>query len=183
MVLHAPNAKDCLVNSEWTPQAENSRSIETDEGQAPPAYVHANSTQTLGEALTEYYECNANLLDPGGLPAEVAEMFRRHDAGHVVFGCDTSLRGEALIDTWTVVGTTAGIRGYLEYFKYPQVNQIFENTGYLTIMTESLRQLPDLFRVIASARRQTAKWPWNDYLSYVDRSLASIRSEFGIRLV
>ena len=68
----------------------------------PPHYVAQYSPQILREAIAEYYECNPGLLDPGNLPNGVAQLFRQHDAGHVIFGCDTSLRGETLIDTWTI---------------------------------------------------------------------------------
>lgn len=146
-------------------------------------YLGQDSSLSLQEALAEYYAHNPALLRPAALPAEVAELFRQHDAGHVVFGCDTTLRGETLIDTWTVVGTTAGVRGYLEYFKHPQVNQIFADTGIGRIVLESLRCLPDVFRVWVRSRRLSARWPWDGYDRFLDRSLAEIRREFRIRVV
>ena len=75
-------------------------------GTAAPKYLEAASTQTLGEGIAEYYEHNTALLDPSKLPDEVAALFRQHDAGHVIFGCDTSLRGETLIDSWTIFATS-----------------------------------------------------------------------------
>jgi len=146
-------------------------------------YLDPDSTQTLREALDEYYARNSGLVDPAGLPTEVAEAFRRHDAGHVVFGCDTSLRGESLIDTWTIFGSTAGLRGYLEYFRYPQVNQIFSDAGFAKIAAGSLRALPDMLRVFARSRRLRAKWPWDGYEDRLDRPLRDLRREFDIRIV
>ncbi len=148
-----------------------------------PRYLDPESSQTLREALAEYYGCNPDLLDPGGLAPEVAEAFRRHDAGHVVFGCDTSLRGESLIDTWTIFGTSAGLRGYLEYFRYPQVNQIFADVGFSKLASSSLRALPDMLRVIVRSRRLRAKWPWDGYTDRLDRTLHELRREFNIRIV
>ena len=146
-------------------------------------YVIQDSSQTLREAITEYYARNPGLLDPEGMPDDVAELFRQHDAGHVVFGCDTSLRGETLIDTWTVLGSTAGIRGYVEYFKYPQVKQVFAQVGYFRIALEFLRCLPDVGRVIVRSRRLSSKWPWHDYQRYLDYSLRELRRQFNIRVV
>lgn len=146
-------------------------------------YVEADSRQSLREGIAEYYAHNSALLDPAGLPAEVAELFRQHDAGHVIFGCDTSLRGETLIDSWTIFATTAGLRGYLEYFKHPQVNQLFAEAGYWRIVREFLRCLPDVFRVLARSRRVSARWPCPDYQRHLDRSLCDIRREFEIRVV
>ena len=150
---------------------------------ATPKYLDGASTQTLGEGIAEYYEYNSSLLDPTLLPDDVAALFRQHDAGHVIFGCDTSLRGETLIDTWTIFGTSAGIRVYLEYFKHPQVNQIFAEVGYGRIFLEFCRCLPDVVRVLARSRRVTAKWPWEQYSNYLDRPLSEIRSEFNIQVV
>jgi len=148
-----------------------------------PAYADQDSPQSLRDALTEYYVRNPDLLDPGAMPADTEALFRQHDAGHAVFGCDTSLRGETLIDTWTVVGTTAGVRGYLEYFKHPQVNQIFSDVGYGRIAVESLRCLPDVLRVLARSRRLSRRWPWADYARYLDQPLGEIRRQFNIRVV
>src|SRR5678816_927811 len=125
-----------------------------------PLYARQNSTQTLREALEEYYQLNPNLLDPDKLAAGATILFRRHDVTHVVFGCDTSLRGETLVDTWTIFGTTAGLSGYLQYFKYPQVNAIFAEVGALQIAAELFRALPDIARVIRAALRVKPKWPW-----------------------
>ncbi len=146
-------------------------------------YLIRDSSETLREALAEYYVRNPGLLDPKGMPGDVAEMFRQHDAGHVVFGCDTSLRGETLIDAWTVFGSTAGIRGYVEYFKYPQVNQVFAQVGYFRIAREFPRCLPDVCRVVARCFRLSPKWPWHDYKRYLDDPVRELRQQFNIRVV
>lgn len=150
---------------------------------APLEYLDPDCTASLAEGIAEYYAHNATLLDPSKLPVDAAELFRQHDAGHVVFGCDTSLRGETLIDTWTLFATTAGLRGYLEYFRYPQVNQIFANAGYWRIFREIVVSLPDVVRILARSRRLAAKWPWQHYERYLDRPLVEIRREFNIRIV
>ena len=148
-----------------------------------PRYINQDSTQNLRAAIAEYYECNPGLLAPDDLPDDVALLFRQHDAGHVVFGCDTSLRGETLIDTWTVFATTAGLKGYLEYFKHPQVNQIFSEVGYLRITVEFVRCLPDVLRTIRHSRRLVAKWPWSAFEEHLDRPLCEIRREFNIAVI
>lgn len=148
-----------------------------------PRYAEQDSPQSLSEGIAEYYACNPGLLDPARMPPEAEALFRQHDAGHVVFGCDTSLRGEALIDTWTVVGTTAGLRGYLQYFQYPQVNQIFSDVGYWRITVELVRWLPDVLRVLARSRRLSSRWPWAHYQRYLDQRLGEIRRQFNIRVV
>jgi len=149
----------------------------------PLSYQSQDSGQTLGEALEEYYGNNPVLLEPGVLPADVAELFRQHDAGHVIFGCDTSIRGETLIDTWTVFATTAGLRGYLQYFKHPQVNLIFSAVGYWQIFVVSVRCLPDIWRLILLSRKMSARWPWDRYHEYLGRPLRDLRAEFNIQVI
>jgi hypothetical protein len=146
-------------------------------------YTSQTSSQTLREGLAEYYERNPALLDPAQMTPEAAELFRQHDAAHVVFGCDTSLRGETLIDTWTIFGTTIGLRGYLEYLRLPQVNQLFAEAGFLGVAGELLRSLGDVLRVAWRGLRLRRKWPWRAYAEQLDRALAEIREHHGIRLV
>jgi hypothetical protein len=146
-------------------------------------YVRQESSQTLRDGLAEYYGRNAGLLDPAGMTPEVAALFRQHDAAHVVFGCDTTIRGETLVDTATIFGSSLGLRGYLEYLRLPQVNEIFSQAGYGRLAVELLRCLPDLVRVIARSRRLSRKWPWRDYEAFLDRPLRDLRAEFDIRVV
>lgn len=146
-------------------------------------YAEQDASISLREGLDEYYARNPGLLDPGALDTEGAELFRAHDAGHVVFGCDTSIRGETLIDTWTMAATAIGLRGYLAYLKQPDVNKIFAETGYGKIAAESMRVLPDILRVLARSRRLSEKWPWQDWERFLDRPLGELRRDFGIRVV
>ena len=146
-------------------------------------YTAQSSPQTLREGLAEYYEHNPTLLDPTLMDPEAARLFRQHDAAHVVFGCDTSLRGETLIDTWTIFASSIGLRGYLAYLKLPQVNQLFAEAGAWRIAIEMLGCLPDVLRVVWRGQRLRRKWPWPEYAEHLERPLAEIREHFGIRLV
>ena len=150
---------------------------------ARPRYTRQDSPQTLRDGLAEYHACNPDLLDPGSMAPEAAALFEQHDAAHVVFGCDTTLRGETLIDTWTIFGSSIGLRGYLAYLKLPQVNQLFAQTGRLRILIELLRCAPDVVRVIWRSRRMARAWPWREYPQHLDRPLRELREEFGIRVV
>ena len=148
-----------------------------------PGYLQQDSGQTLRQAIEEYYRCNPDLLDPEGLHDDIRQLFRQHDAGHVVFGCDTSIRGETLIDTWTVFGSTAGLKGYMEYFRHNEVNDIFRGVGYLTIFAESVKCLPAACLVIIRGMTMNPKWPWAEYEQYLDQPLDQLRAEFNIRVV
>jgi hypothetical protein len=146
-------------------------------------YTRQDSMQTLRDGLAEYYAANPRLLDPRALPADAARLFRQHDAAHVVFGCDTSLRGETLVDTWTIFGSSIGLRGYLAYLRLPEVNQVFAEIGLPRILLETARNLPDAIRVVWRSLRLARKWPWRDYERYLDERLGHVRETLGIRVV
>jgi ubiquinone biosynthesis protein Coq4 len=148
-----------------------------------PRYTSQDSEQTLREGLAEYRACNPGLLDPKSMTPEAAALFEQHDAAHVVFGCDTTLRGETLVDTWTIFGSSIGLRGYLAYLRLPQVNQVFSEAGRLRILIELLRCSPDVVRVIARSRRMARAWPWREWERHLDRPLRKLREEFAIRVV
>jgi ubiquinone biosynthesis protein Coq4 len=150
---------------------------------ARPRYASQESGQTLRDGIAEYRACNPGLLDPGSMAAEAAALFEQHDAAHVVFGCDTTLRGETLVDTWTIFGSTIGLRGYLAYLRLPQVNQVFAEAGRLRIAAELVRCAPDVLRVVARSRRMARPWPWREWERHLDRSLRELREELGIRVV
>ena len=63
----------------------------------PHHYQEQDSAQTLRQALDEYYAAEPDLLTPTSLPDEIKRRLRAHDASHVVFGCDTSARGELVL--------------------------------------------------------------------------------------
>ena len=58
------------------------------------AYENQETLQSLREGLAEYYSSDPALLAPTSVSDEIASRLRAHDAAHVVFGCDTSVRGE-----------------------------------------------------------------------------------------
>lgn len=146
-------------------------------------YQRQDSAQTLRDGIAEYYAGNPDLLELSGMPADVERLFRQHDAAHVVFGCDTTIRGETLVDTWTIFGSSIGLRGYLTYLRLPQVNQIFSKVGRGRIAFELLRCLPDVLRVVWRSLRLAQKWPWQDFESHLEEPLGRVRERWGIRVV
>ena len=148
-----------------------------------PEYTRQDSPQTLREGLAEYRARNPGLLDAEEMPAEAAALFRQHDAAHVVFGCETTLRGETLVDTWTIFAASIGLRGYLAYLRLPQVNQVFAEAGFGRVALAGARCFPDVMRVVWRSRRVAPKWPWREYADHLERPLREIRAEFGIRVV
>ena len=150
---------------------------------SPLAYTEQRSQLTLREALAEYYRSNPDLLDPVGMPEDAAKFFRQHDVAHVIFGCDTSLAGEVRADMWTICGASVGLRGYIEYLKFPQVKDTFEGVGYWEITVASVRALPDVGRIFLRSRKMSRPWPWDGYEPFLDRTLCDVRDEYGVQVL
>ncbi len=146
-------------------------------------YTKADCTLTLREALAEYHHSIAGLLSYDDASPLGRELFRRHDVTHVVFGCDTTLPQEAMIDMWSIFGSDVGVGAYLKYLKADEAKTIFETMGYWNVLVGAIRATPALFRIYRASRRMHKKWPWADYDKYLDTPLNELRAEFGISLV
>ena len=146
-------------------------------------YQEQASAQTLAEALAEYRAANPRLDEARNPLGAAAEFFRCHDTAHVVFGCSTSLAGEALADAWTLFGTTVTVRQFLGFLKIEEHQDIMAKVGWWRALITFLRSVPLFLQVALRGLRMTSKWPWSDFDSYRDDSLAEIRRQFNIRVV
>jgi hypothetical protein len=147
------------------------------------AYMKPDATMTLREGLEEYYGTIENLITEENADPEVAALFRFHDTCHVLFGCDTSPRGEALVDTWSIFGTTVTLKTYQRYLSLAETKSIFESmtfTEMLAMLGASTTAMPQAFW---RAQHMTHKWPFQEHDRWLDRPLHEIRSEFGIEVI
>ena len=152
--------------------------------EAPLAYQHQGSTQTLREGLEEYREANPQLVDEReASSARIGRFFRAHDRCHVVFGLNTTIRHEAMADTWTIFGSDIPLREYTSFLGGPEVQGIFSELGWWTTITQSVASLPAAVAAWRHARRMTTPWPFWDNEAWLDEPLASIRAEHGIEVV
>jgi hypothetical protein len=145
--------------------------------------MQPDATMTLRDGLEEYYGTIEDLITDQNAPADVAALFHFHDVCHVVFGCDTSASGEALVDTWAFFGSTVTFETYQRYASLPQTKSIFAAmslTEILRMMGESTTAIPIAFWRARTMRR---KWPFEDPGPYMDRPLDEIRRELGIEVV
>lgn len=146
-------------------------------------YLDPESTMTLREGLAEYFRSMPDLLDVNALEGKAKELFDNHDTAHVVFGCDVSLRHEAMMDTWTVFGTDVGFFAYMRYLTTPEARRVVTDAGVLRSLWGALLAVPDAVRVIGRARRMKKKWPWRDHERYLDRPLVEIRRDLGLAIL
>ena len=147
------------------------------------AYLDQDCTQTLREALEDYFAAIPGLLTEDNAEKWVADLFRSHDIGHVVFGCDTSLNGEPLADVFCVFGTDCTVREYMRYAEIPETKAIFREAGLWRTLVSGLRSLPRIVVALWRCFRMPKKWPFwhNDEL--LDRPLNELRQQFGVRVI
>ena len=146
-------------------------------------YQAKDSTVTLLEGLYEFRNVTGIERKMQSVRPEARRLMDRHDIVHVVFGLDTSLRQEALVDIWTVFGTTARLSDIVEYLRLPEEQVILSEIGCWKITTTTLRAVPDVGRVLWASRNLKRKWPWSDYAELLDQPLKNIRKEFGVVLL
>lgn len=72
---------------------------------------------------------------------------------------------------------------YASYYSDPLAQAVFKELGLWRIITMTLRTVPRILRAITEARRMMMKWPWLPPQSYMARTLADLRQEYGIRVI
>ena len=147
------------------------------------AYLQQDCDQTLREALDDYFAQIPDLITDANADKRVAALFRRHDIGHVVFGCDTTLNGEPLADTFCMFGTDVTLAEYAEYTKIPETKQVFKDAGLRPLVWASLRSIPNVLLALWICWRMPKKFPFWDNDQWLDVPLSQIRAEFGVRVV
>ena len=97
---------------------------------------------TLEEGLEEYrayLQANGKkqLIDKPG-----SQIIRDHDATHVIFGLDTSIEQESLLDSWVLRGCHWKFKELFAYSKLPELKELNKylkkELGYLKLCLPSL---------------------------------------------
>ena len=146
-------------------------------------YEDPETPQSLREGLSEYYASDPTLLAPSNVPGEIAIELRAHDASHVVFGCDTSVRGEVVLARWSLLGAEGAFRIYLRGLRSKETRFLFADFFRKVRPLMLLAATFDGARAIIRSFSMRRRWPTLDWERHADRPLAEIRREFGIRVV
>jgi hypothetical protein len=147
------------------------------------AYLKQDCPLTLRAALDEYYAQIPDLITEANSEARTAALFRRHDVGHVVFGCDTTLNGEPLADTFCMFGSDVKLKEYAEYAKIPETKKIFKDAGIWLMVYACVRCVPAVIVALWRCWRMPKKWSFWHNDQWLDVPLRQIRAEFGIHVV
>ena len=138
-------------------------------------YQAPDTHMTLREGLQELQANIPDFIDGG-------KDYQDHDILHVLYGLDTSLDSEGLLDVLTLFGTDCSFATYRDLIGRPESKELIRNIGYLRVGWWLLTRWPVLIAAIFRARSQTKRWPYDDYESRMDTALPTLRAEFGIRV-
>jgi hypothetical protein len=142
---------------------------------------------TLKEGLDELY---AGAPEVAAVSARKGKAFRDHDLTHVIFGCDTSLNGEILLNPWVLFGTTITRSELEDYASDSDVKRL--NAEGIDLLGGRLRGYA-LFIVyylplyawiwVRHVRCMTLKWPHSSVNEeMLNTPIGELRRQFGIRL-
>ncbi len=153
-----------------------------------PRYLDKNSTQTLRAGIAEYYQFNHLVTNPATQPSEFAQILLAHDAGHVIYGCDTGMFDELKLLPlfWWTSECTFGT--YLQMKDSPAVDVMYadmiKEKGVLWLYGAVLRVLPKLIPTLIpiwfKTRNRQKLLPFLNFEPLLDRSLLDIRAEFDL---
>ena len=150
-------------------------------------FLKPDCRATLREGLDELYRFAPEV-------AEVSERkgksFRDHDLTHVLFCCDTSLKGEILLKPWILFGTTITLDEIKAYQRDPEVQRLNQEGvdmlgGRVKAYLLAFVYFTPLFFWIwiRRVRRMSAKWPHSDVSeTMLDTPLDELRRTYRIEL-
>ena len=142
---------------------------------------------TLEEGLEEYrayLQANGKkqLIDKPG-----SQIIRDHDATHVIFGLDTSLEQESLLDSWVLRGCQWKFKELFAYQKLPEIkelNKYFKKElGYLKLLLVVFKLIPLKRRIGRRAKAMNKKWPFKSPDSLMTQRVSDLRKEYGIKIL
>jgi ubiquinone biosynthesis protein Coq4 len=146
-------------------------------------FEHPEATITLQQGLDEL---NAQYAKGQNINQQVSEkgqiVLTAHDCTHVLFGCDISYKGEALIQAWTLWGTTNTMQQMKELVGDEHLKIARQYANFANLMG-TISALPQIFKVYFHCRAMTRRYPFLEFEKYMNLPLNEIREQFGIKIV
>ena len=151
------------------------------------SFQSQNCDITLAEGLEEYrayLQANGKkqLMDEPG-----STIIRDHDATHVIFGLDTSIEQESMLDSWVFLGTKWKLKELLAYNKLPELKQLYKDfwhdPGYVKLIMATIKIVPIKLKIRKRAKQMNKKWPFVSPDHLMDQRVCDLREEYGIKIL
>ena len=157
------------------------------------SYQKENCDLTLREGIEEYRNYlkinNRHVLGENCSEDEKLTILG-HDATHVIFGLDTSLEEEAMLDCWVIFG--GGVFKVIkEFYKgsldlketNEKVYDLAKEVGYLKYTYLYLRVIFQKWPKIFFRTRKMKKWDYFFSLNLLDSKISKIREDYNINIL
>jgi ubiquinone biosynthesis protein Coq4 len=147
-------------------------------------YLDQNCDITLQQALDKYYAQNPDFYQPNQLDDDSRRVFFAHDVCHIIFGCDTSLVGEAKVEQWTIHSTNFSFKEYVDtVLSTEATRQAVTEISPIQVLGQGFLNIYPLIKTYLRARKVKPKWDFYTYSKYLNRSLVDIREQFNIHII
>jgi hypothetical protein len=121
------------------------------------------------------------------IDAPGSTIIRDHDATHVIFGLDTSIEQESMLDSWVITGTSWKLKELLAYNKLPELKQLYKDfwhdPGYFKLGLTAIKLVPIKFKIWKRTKQMNKKWPFVSPDSLMGQRVCDLREEFGIKIL
>ena len=156
-------------------------------------YQKESCELTLKEGIEEYRKYlianNRHVLGENCSEDEKVTILG-HDATHVIFGLDTSLEEEAMLDCWVIFGGDV-FKIIKEYFKgsldlketNEKVFDLANEVGYLKFTYLYLRVMFQKWPKIFFRTRKMKKWSYFFPADFLEKKISALRKEFNIKIL
>jgi hypothetical protein len=157
------------------------------------SYQNENCDLTLREGIEEYRNYlkinNRHVLGENCSEDEKLTILG-HDATHVIFGLDTSLEEEAMLDCWVLFGGNV-LQVIKEFYKgsldlketNEKVYDLAKEVGYLKYTYLYLRVIFQKWPKIFFRTRKMKKWDYFFSLNLLDSKISKIREDYNINIL
>tara|TARA_B100001250_G_scaffold332348_1_gene297736 strand:- start:12123 stop:12626 length:504 start_codon:yes stop_codon:yes gene_type:complete len=150
-------------------------------------YQKQDCDLTLQEGLDCYYNTFPETTEIFEDDEQSGTLLRDHDCTHVIFGLDTSIEQESILDTWVLWGSKWKLKYLLGYLKLPQIKQLYKDLyrefrvfGFLKIFWKTGRmKRKAMYRAI----KMKKKWPFKMPEEYLSMKISDLREEYGIKVL
>ena len=155
------------------------------------SFQYQGCTKTLAEGLEEYKQhVGEKYIDD----THEMKFFAAHDATHVIFGLDTSLEQEAMLDTWAIWGTDFLRQWDLvkETFKNDQLKDLTDKFSQefggrfglaKLIIKLYFKVLFIKMKIFKRTFKMTKKWEYKFPKTHLNQRICDIRSEYGVTIL
>ena len=151
-------------------------------------FLEQDCTKTLREGLEELYINNPDVAASSQLKGK---SFQDHDLTHVIFGCDTSIRGEIILKLWILFGTNISKQELMDYSNDEDVKRLNKEEialmggPFLFTLKLVFIFLPQFFQIwFLRVRKMKNKWPHSSISDdMLKKRIVDLRNEYGIQVI